>query len=97
VLGGVVLVIAPFTSCGRVAPHWMRVALWMSCPIAIVWGALGFVLVVNSPALSDHAYFLVRHNKTFFGGMGVGILILLFASGEFIAAFKSRKAAAGGA
>jgi hypothetical protein len=88
-LGGLALFIAPFTARGRVAPHWMRVALWLCCPIAVAWSALGFILLFGSATLSEHAYFVIRQTKTLFAGMGIGILVLLFASGQFIRAFSS--------
>ncbi len=90
-LGGVVLFIAPFTARGRVAPHWMRVALWLSCPIAVAWSFLGFTLAFGSLRLSQHTYYAISHTKAVLTGMGLGILILLFASGEFIGAFSSPK------
>ena len=90
-LGGVLLFIAPFTARGRVAPHWMRIALWLSCPIALAWSFLGFTLAFGSLRLSQHTYYAISHTKAVLTGMGLGILILLFASGEFIGAFSRPK------
>ena len=89
-LGGLALFVGPFAR-GRVAPHWMRVALWLSCPIAVAWSLLGFTLLLASARLSRHAYYVVSDAKTLLSGMGIGILVLLFASGEFIAAFSRPK------
>ncbi len=90
-LGGLALFIAPFTSRGRVAPHWMRVALWLCGPIVVAWSTLGFTLHFGAATLSEHACFVVPHTKSLFAGMAVGILMLLFASGEFISAFSRSK------
>jgi hypothetical protein len=94
-VGGFLLFICPFSSRGRVAPHWMRVALWLISPIALAWSTLGFVLLFWRSDLTEHTYFLVRHFKTLCAGMALGILGLLFTSGEFIRAFSKPKAPAG--
>ena len=90
-LGGVALCFAPFTARGRVAPYWVRVALWLLCPFAVAWSVLGFILLFRATFLPAHAYNFVRHIKTLLGGVGIGILLLLFASGEFVSAFSRSK------
>ncbi len=92
-LGGLILGVAPFGPRGRMAPHWIRVALWLGGPMAVAWGILGFILLFGSATLSEHAYAFIRHVKTLICGMAVGIFVLLFASGQFIRAF-SRSATA---
>jgi hypothetical protein len=94
-ISGFLLFISPFTSRGRVAQHWVRLALWLVSPIALAWSALGFVLLFGKSDLSEHTYFLVRHFKTLCAGMALGILGLLFASGELIRAFSKPKAPGG--
>jgi len=91
-LGGIAFLRCSFNSRGRVAPHWMRVALWLTSLVAVAWSALGFTLAFYSGALSEHASFAIRNTKTLLTGMGIGILILLFASGEFLRAFSNAKA-----
>lgn len=86
---GLALFIGPFTARGRVAPHLIRVAFWLCGPIAVAWSALGFLLLLGPDALSEHAYFVVRQIKSSFAGMGIGILLLLSASGQFNRAFSS--------
>jgi hypothetical protein len=56
------------------------------------WGALGLTLLFAWQSLSRESYGLAVHFKTSFGSMGAGILILLFASGEFIPACLHRGA-----
>jgi len=43
--------------------------------------------------LSRESYDLVVHFRAFFAGIGVGLLVLLFASGEFVPAFSHRRGA----
>jgi hypothetical protein len=84
VIGGVLLMVGPFVGTGRVAPRWIRRALWMTGPACVVWAVLGFSLLwgVRDP------YGYVRHFKTTFGGIVIGILCLLLASGEFRSSMK---------
>jgi len=79
VIGGLLLIVGPFVGTARVAPRWIRTALWFTGPACIVWGVLGFSLLlgVRDP------YGFVRNFKTTSGGIALGILCLLFASGEF--------------
>lgn len=90
-LGGVLLVVAPFSAPGRLAPHWIRVALWLSGPSCIMWGLAGLILYYRAPYLSKILYHLLQHTKTLFGGISIGILVLLFVSGQFLRAFAKKK------
>ena len=83
-VGGLALSVAPFTHSARTSPHWTRVALWICGPVTTGWGALGLTLLFAWPSLSRSTYDLIVHFKTLFAGMGVGILVLLFASGDFL-------------
>ena len=91
-IGGLALLAAPFTRSGRAGPHWTRVALWICGPVATGWGALGLALVFTWQSLPRNTYDLILHFKTLFAGMGVGILVLLFASGDFLPVFFRRRA-----
>src|SRR2546426_6559071 len=91
-VGGLALSVAPFTHSARTSPHWTRVALWICGPVATGWGALGLTLVFAWQSLSRNTYDLILHFKTLFAGMGVGILVLLFASGDFLRVFFRRGA-----
>jgi hypothetical protein len=84
VIGGVLLMLGPFVGTGRVAPRWIRTALWITGPACVVWGVLGYSLLwgVRDP------YGYVRNFKTTFGGIAIGILGLLLASGEFRSSMK---------
>jgi hypothetical protein len=77
VIGGLIFIVHVGT--GRVAPRWIRIALWMTGPASVVWGVLGYSLLWG---VRD-SYGFVRNFKTTFGGIALGILCLLFASGEF--------------
>jgi len=90
-LGGVVLFIAPFTARGRVAPHWMRVALWLSCPIAVAWSFLGFTLAFGSLRLSQHTYYAIGHTKAVWACPdSVDTCVMLLAPSARSAARKQR-------
>jgi hypothetical protein len=91
-LGGVYFLVAPFSAPGRVAPHWIRVALWLSGSSCIMWGLSGFLLHYGSRFLSKNQYHLMQDMKMLFGGMCIGIIVLLFASGQFLRAFATNKA-----
>ncbi len=93
VLGGLALFVAPFTHGGRRSPRWTRIALWICGPVSAAWGALGLVLMLAWQGLSRESYDLVVHFRAFFAGIGVGLLVLLFASGEFVPAFSHRRGA----
>ena len=84
VIGGLSFIVGPFYGAARVAPRWIRIALWMTGPACVVWGVLGFSLLlgVRDP------YGFVRNYKTTFGGIAIGILCLLLASGEFRSSMK---------
>src|SRR2546427_11797910 len=82
-VGGLALFAAPFTRSGRAGPQWIRIALGISGWTGLAWSILGFTLLVGSGSLSERSYGLLVHFKTLFAGMAIGILILMFASGEF--------------
>jgi hypothetical protein len=89
-IGGLILFVAPFSAKCRKNPRWIRVALWMSGPMAMGWGLLGYTLLFDS-SLSPHGHNLVLHFKTQLSGMALGILLLLIFSGEFVPACWGRK------
>ena len=91
-VGSVYFLVAPFSAPGRAAPHWIRVALWLSGSSCIMWGISGFVLHYGSPFISKIHYHLIQDMKMLFGGMSTGIIVLLFASGQFPRAFSTNKA-----
>lgn len=79
VIGGLILFAGPFIPKAGIAPRWIRIALLITGPACVVWGVLGYSLLrgVGDP------YGFVRDFKTLSGGIAIGILVLLFASGEF--------------
>jgi hypothetical protein len=92
-LGGAFLIVGTFRAPGRSAAHWMRVALWLAGSACMVWSALGVMALLGNSLLSPTALIVVKQAKTAVGGMGIGIIILLFASGEFVRAFSRSKPA----
>src|SRR4030095_1447889 len=79
VIGGLLLMVGPFVGTGRVAPRWIRMALWIAGPAYVVWGVLGYSLLwgVRDP------YGFVRNFKTQSGGIALEIRCRLVAPGGF--------------
>ena len=84
VIGGLALIAGPFTGSGRVAPRWTRIALPISGVAGLVWGFLGYALLFGFGDTQN----LLRHFKTLSSGVAIGILVLLFSSGEFGKSYK---------
>ena len=85
VIGGLILFTGPFLPRAGITPRWIRIALLITGPACVVWGVLGYSLLlgVRDP------YGFVRDFKSLSGGIAIGILCLLFASGEFRASPKT--------
>ena len=81
-LGGLLFFVGSFTASTREEPHWVRMALRLSGFFFIAWSLLGFLLLLESDALSKITVLCIHNIKVLIGGMGVGILVLLFVSGE---------------
>jgi hypothetical protein len=62
----------------------------MCGPIAVVWSCLGLALVWGPPFFSGTTHDLVVHFKTFLAGMVLGLLVLLFASGDFAPTLRGK-------
>ena len=82
-VGGVLLMIAPFSRSGRQYPYWVRVALFISGPIALAWSFLGFTLLFFTSHLSRNAHYQLDSFKTLLTGVGIGIIALVFIAGGF--------------
>lgn len=88
-LGGFYLLAVPIFEKGRQAPPWIRMGLWLGGTTCVLWSVIGG-LILSGVVLSPRAIVAMQQAKTFLSGMGVGILLLLFSSGEFIRVFSSR-------
>lgn len=89
-IGGFLFLVAPISERGRNAAHWIRLALWLSGAACVLWSVLGGVVLWGEGSIPSSALIVARQMKTVFSGMGGGIIVLLFASGEFLPAFASR-------
>ena len=85
--GGLVLFGIPLTARGRAAARWIRLALFMVGPMAFAWGTVGFMLILLSSRAPDQTLNFLYNLKATLAWMSLAILILLFCSGEFLAAF----------
>lgn len=81
-LASVILFMAPFTSNGRRRRQWVRVALGILGLFMLAWSALGLILLFSSIRAVPQTYRILYHIRGLFAGASLGILILLFASGE---------------
>jgi|SRR5712692_1125636 len=77
-----VLPLAAFTKGARIFPRWIRISLWLVSPILLGWGSMGFLLRFARTRLSPNEYYSLYYLKPTFGGMALGILLLLILSGE---------------
>ena len=83
-IGGLVFLRMPFTPGGRKSPQWVRTAIWILAPITLCWSLLGFVMMVAPDRLSPDMRRFFYDIMAMFSGSVIGILFLLFISGEFL-------------
>ena len=93
-VGGIYLLVAPISGRGRLAPHWVRVALWIVGTLLIAWSILGYIEYYSHYEFSALARQRLFQCKTLCSGACLGILILLLVSGELIRAFSRPRSAA---
>jgi TRAP-type uncharacterized transport system fused permease subunit len=90
---GVYCFLLPFTACGRTFPMWIRIALWIMALSFIGGNLLGIALASVAPRVAPHIYQALYLNKILIFGMGLGVGLLLIASGEIFRAFLRSKEA----
>ena len=88
ICGGLALIIGSIKGSPNMA-GWSGRAMRLAGFIAMIWGFLIIAQLNHIVAVNTIAGRLIQVSKTFIGGMGVGILITLFLSGEL--SFKRRK------
>ena len=93
-LAGIYLLVLPLSSRGRLAPRWVRLALWTVGTLTIVWSALGYTEHYSLLQLSALAHQRLFQIKTLCSGACLGIFFLLLVSGEFFRAFSRPQSAA---
>jgi hypothetical protein len=86
--GGIVLII---TSLRRKAAGavWPRIAFCLAGSSAIIWATLIIIQLSHIVGSNTIAGRLIQSCKLFIGGIGAGILITLFLSGEL--SFSKKK------
>jgi hypothetical protein len=87
-LGGLFLAFATFLSRPWVFAYWVRVAFWMIGLCGVAWAVLKLIMVVHDHSFSRHTYFVLDHYRTLLAGVGIGLLVLFFLSGEAVAGLK---------
>ncbi|MEP6669415.1 MAG: hypothetical protein ABJF10_09700 [Chthoniobacter sp.] len=95
ILGGLLFVAAPWIVRGCAEPRWLRSALWLAGAATIVWSVLGLMLLFRVPVLTQQTSAVLQHAKLIVSGIAMGILVLMFASGEMFKARRDRKTNSG--
>ena len=80
IVGGTALIIGSIKKRPNVAA-WSRIAVRLAGFFSIIWGIM-IIIQMSHIITNVIAGRLIQSFKTFFGGIGVGILITLFLSGE---------------
>lgn len=79
--GGVALMSGSFSKKTSAA-RWSKKALFFAGICIAAWGALIFIKSNYETTMTVRNIRLMEHYKTILGGVGMGILITLFFSGE---------------
>lgn len=86
--GGVALMIGAFSKRSSAAA-WSKKALFLAGLCISAWGVLIFIKSNYETTMTARNIRLMAHYKTLLGGIGLGILITLFLSGQL--SFKKRE------
>ena len=81
IIGSIALFVYPLTARERPSLPVRRGFLIVG-PVGVIWGTLGLVNLFFGSSLSRNVYISVGHLRGVFGGIGIGILLLLFVLGE---------------
>lgn len=79
--GGFALIIGSFSKKSSAA-KWSKIALFFAGLCISAWGALIFIKSNYETTMTARNIRLVEHYKTLLAGVGMGILITLFLSGQ---------------
>lgn len=92
-LVGLTLGCLPFMPAFRPLPRWIRIALHMIGLSFFGGAAFGVALDVIGPRISPQIHRFVFAHIILIFGMGVGIILLLVFSGEYLKALRDLQAA----
>jgi hypothetical protein len=90
-VAGIYFLVAPLSGRGRLALAWVRLALGTVGVLVLAWSLLGYIENYSHLELSASVRQRLVHGKTLCSGACLGLLFLLFASGELIRTFSRRK------
>jgi hypothetical protein len=89
-LGGLILLWHVFTDRRRRHPRWVRTGLAMGGAVVLCWSLIGFSLLIASARFTRQTYRILDYTNAIFLGIGLGVLLLLVISGEFISFSSGR-------
>jgi hypothetical protein len=88
-IGGIVLIVAPFTRRTRAAgSRLFRTALLFTGVTTVTWGVLGLLDKPLHTHLSKHGHYLLHHYKDMCSGASLSVLLILILSGELWAVIR---------
>jgi hypothetical protein len=90
-IAGAILIGGAFSKKGRVAPRWIRIALVFAGSLTLLDGVAVYTILFLGKLLPEQIYMdLLLCNKLLSGAV-LGILMLMFISGDFMPSFSKKK------
>jgi hypothetical protein len=94
VIGGLFLIIGAFVRMNRMfASKHLRIAMVIAGMSCCGWGTLGLIDRTFQQQFTARTHALLHHYKGMLSGSALGILLLEFVSGEFMASRRRYKQA----
>jgi hypothetical protein len=82
-VGGIVLIVAPFTPRTKAAgSRLFRTAVLFAGITTATWGVFGLLDKPSHSHLSKHGHYLLHHYKDMCSGASLSVLLILIVSGE---------------
>ena len=93
VAAGAVIGSLPFIAGFRTLPRWIRLGQCLMGTTFIAGGTLGFVLYRAGSRIGPHLHQFLFFHIVLLVGMGLGIALLVLASGEYFKGLRALDAA----
>jgi len=82
ILGAVFLLGSVIVKNNLVRPKWVTQATVLAAVFVLLWSFPSLFLIIRKASISSTIDYSLTMSKTFFGGMGAGILITVLISGS---------------